>query len=265
MSTNREKQVKAFEFLRKMFDAQTTFTAEQFQAETGFTRKSFQTYMSKQFRGLLRPLPSGNYRVSAVFRQFLTWPKFRDKVVTQNRNFARAYAPTTEDSVVIFEFYMPLRNEEYLRETLDSLFYKDTIKFRLNLIDRDELRAAFPEAAGEPLEHYLERVCQFVGGKFGGYSILHVSGRFRAAELMTQADGKRAERYLVDETTAVVRFIVPCRQEQERTPLQVADLVRWCFDKLFVTSILEVVNAEDQIWLVESGLRQRLHIWQAEQ
>jgi len=101
--------------------------------------------------------------------------------------------------------------------------------------------------------------------KFGGYSILHVSGRFRAAQLMTQVEGKKAERYLVDETTAVVRFIVPCREEGGWTPAQVADLVRWSFDNLFVSSILEVVNAEDEIWLVESGMKNRLHIWRAEE
>jgi len=36
--------------------------------------------------------------------------------------------------------------------------------------------------------------------------------------------------------------------------------VRWSFDNLFVSSILEVVNAEDEIWLVESGMKNRLHI-----
>jgi len=104
--------------------------------------------------------------------------------------------------------------------TLDALFYKDTIKFRLNLLDPLLLRAQFPAARGRIERRLLERVCQFVGGKFGGYSILHVSGRFRAAQLMTQVEGKKAERYLVDETTAVVRFIVPCREEGGWTPAQ---------------------------------------------
>jgi hypothetical protein len=31
---------------------------------------------------------------------------------------------------------------------------------------------------------------------------------------------------------------------------------------LFVRAITEVVNGEDEIWMVETGLKNRLHIWQ---
>jgi hypothetical protein len=45
---------------------------------------------------------------------------------------------------------------------------------------------------------------------------------------------------------------------------QDADRVRWLFKALFVRSILQVVNGEAEIWMIESGLRNRLHIWRVE-
>ena len=63
------------------------------------------------------------------------------------------------------------------------------------------------------------------------------------------------QRYLVDETTAVSRFIFPCNDNSE------AELVRYFFDGLFVQTIIQLINAEDEIWMVESGMSNRVHIW----
>jgi hypothetical protein len=43
-----------------------------------------------------------------------------------------------------------------------------------------------------------------------------------------------------------------------------AKTIRWFFNALFVQSIIQVVNGEAEIWMVESGLRTRLHIWRVE-
>lgn len=51
--------------------------------------------------------------------------------------------------------------------------------------------------------------------------------------------------------------------QETGTAEQEANLIRWFFRQLFVQSILEVVNAEDEIWLLETGMRDRLHIWRA--
>jgi hypothetical protein len=40
--------------------------------------------------------------------------------------------------------------------------------------------------------------------------------------------------------------------------------LRWAFGVLFVQSIVQVVNGEAEIWMVESGMRSRLHIWKVE-
>jgi hypothetical protein len=85
-----------------------------------------------------------------------------------------------------------------------------------------------------------------------------VAGRFRGEEVCTRSEAAELEntrRYLIDETTAVTRFIFPCDDADE------AERVRWFFNLLFVQSITEIVNGEDEIWMVESGMQNRLHIW----
>lgn len=103
---------------------------------------------------------------------------------------------------------------------------------------------------------------------------------------MTIRDAAKIEedydRYLVDETTAIVRFIFPCGKPIRRKSGSVADFddperdstdqdgreeakkIRWFFNALFVQSVLQVVNGEAEIWMVESGLQNRLHIWRVE-
>ena len=102
---------------------------------------------------------------------------------------------------------MPLTNETALRTTLDALFYRENIEAKLKAIDINELRLHLPLANGEADETYLERAAAWVADLFGGYSIHHVDGRFRAWKLATHDEAMERERqgyrYLVDETTAV--------------------------------------------------------------
>jgi hypothetical protein len=65
---------------------------------------------------------------------------------------------------------------------------------------------------------------------------------------------ERAGRYLIDETTAITRFIFPCKDKDE------AATVRWFFFELFVESVIQVTG-ESQVWMTESGLETRLHTW----
>ena len=39
--------------------------------------------------------------------------------------------------------------------------------------------------------------------------------------------------------------------------------IRYLFQALFVRSIIQLVNGEEQIWMLESGPRNRVHIWSA--
>ena len=96
-----------------------------------------------------------------------------------------------------------------------------------------------------------------------GYSISQVNGRFRAGKMLTMQDAagvqERGGRYLIDETTAVTRFIFPCNDEAH------AKQVGWFFHHLFVESVIQVAG-EAEIWMTVSGVgNPRLHIWRAKE
>lgn len=181
-----------------------------------------------------------------------------------------------------------LSNESYLRTALDSLFYADSIRGRLKSVGLDKVHIQFPRNENESDTSFMDRVCLWITGKFFGYSISHVNGRFRAGNLKSVREAaelfeKKSGRYLVDETTAIVRFILPCGKpsenkfhayndyreppldEDEQKTKKEASLIRFFFWILFVRSIVEFVNGEDEIWLLESGMTNRLHIWRVKE
>jgi hypothetical protein len=252
-----ENQKKAFDFLTEHLDSQKPFSKADFENITTWRGKTFQTYWSKQFEQFVVPAPNNKHRVSESFRPFADWDRFQ-KHVTQVRRIASDYNALVYENVLTFEFFMPLSNEAYLKTTLDTLFYKDTILAKLKAQDEQELFRHFPTNQNEDKEAYLERLCEWIAPRFVGYSIYHVNGRFRAEQLCTREEVANPcfrKRYLIDETTAVTRFIFPCRKDDN------ADQIRWFFEVLFVNSIIQVVNGEDEIWMIESGLRNRVYIW----
>ena len=265
-----DDQRQAFKFLQGRFRSQEPFTRDDLQQETNWSDSSLATYWSKQFRPFVAmvlprmPKPRAReqrYRVTDAFRACASWEKFRQHV-TQVRRVSADYTRTTFEHVLIFEFYMPLTNEGALRTTLDALFYKDTLATRLKALTPEDLRSHFKAESGETDPVYRERLLSWLAKKFGGYSIGHVGGRFRSQKLATMREAteieERGDRYLIDETTAVTRFIFPCAGKEE------AAAVKWFFFELFVESIIQFVNGEDEIWLVESGLQNRLHTWKVE-
>jgi hypothetical protein len=249
-------QRAAHKFFTERLRTLQPFTKDDLRQVTGWSESALNTYWSKQFRGIIEDLGNGTYRVRERFRQYLDWRKFRN-LVTQVKTVPASYAPTTFEDLVIYEFYMPLTHESALRVTLDSLFYKDAILPRLRRIRIEPLKKSFEWKTTDDEQSFLERVCMFVEGKFGGYSIYHVDGRFRSGRLSTQDEAveiNKAGRYLVDETTAVTRFIFPCKKDEP-------EKVRFLFKELFINSITEQVSGEDEIWVVESGLRNQVNIW----
>jgi hypothetical protein len=119
---------------------------------------------------------------------------------------------------------------------------------------------------------------------FGGYSISHVSGRYRAAMLASRNEAARMltadERYLIDETTAAVRFIIPVtstksESEQNTAILKIEgttldqqaieeiSLVHTLFFNLFVEAVVRRIKGEEEIWLLEEAGRTRsLYVWE---
>ena len=283
---NEDNQRAAFEFFQTRYRLQQPFTKQELENATNWAPKSFTTYWSKQFKRLVAPIDNERFRVSESFRPYSTWETFR-VLVTQVRRVSSDYTSLLYDNVIIYEFFMPLTNEGHLRTSLDALFYKDSILSRIRTLDHRRVAEHFPRLDEEDDEDYFERLCKWISGKFVGYSITHVSGRYRAASLSTLLAAaqiyEEGARYLVDETTAVVRFIFPCGSPRlQRPPLSIrhfedhdesledteepaeARQIRWFFGALFVQSIIQVVNGEDEIWMVESGMRNRLHIWRVD-
>lgn len=250
-------QLAAHKFFTERLQTLAPFTKKDLQAVTGWSDTALDTYWSKQFKGFIELVSGDTYRVRENFRRYLPWKKFR-ALVTQVKTVPPIYAPTVFDDVVIYEFYMPLAHESALRITLDSLFYKDAITPRLMRIGLTELQKRFPRNLMQSDEQFLETVCKFVESKFGGYSIYHVHGRFRAGKLLTQDEAavrqKAGQRYLDDETTAVTRFVFPCKKDEP-------EQVRFLFEHLFIDAITMQVSGEDEIWVVESGMRNRVSIW----
>lgn len=280
-----ENQRKVFEFFLEHMRSQESFTKQEIVEKTSWTEKTLNTYWPKQFKGFVVPVGKNKFRVSEAFRPYTNWDSFRD-IVTQVRRVSSDYTTIIYDNVIIYEFFMPLTNEGHLRTALDALFYKDTILSRLKTLEIDKLHQHFNPESGEATDIYLDRVCEWIADRIGGYSISHVSGRFRSAELSTMQEAAKIQqqggKYLEDETTAVVRFIFPCGEPHiKKPPLSAshfedpaesggpdepidADTIRWFFGVLFVQSIIQVINGEDEIWMIESGIRNRLHIWRVE-
>jgi hypothetical protein len=280
-----ENQRNVFKFLVEHFRSQKPFTKKELAEVTDWQGGSFPTYWSKQYKQFFIAAGGNTFRVSDAFRPYAKWEAFQ-RHVTQVRRVSSDYTLLRHDAVLIFEFFMPLTNETHLRTALDALFYKDTILTRLKALNRDKLTAQFAINQGETEDDYFRRLCDWLATRFQGYSVSTVNGRFRAQDLMSIPDAatieENGDRYLIDETTAIVRFIFPCGtpvksevgaaddfedtdpDPNDKTGPEEAKRIRWFFNALFVQSIIQVVNGEAEIWMVESGLRTRLHIWRVE-
>jgi hypothetical protein len=257
MATDKNQR-RIFEFLVSHLESPEPFSKSELQSTTSWRGKTFPTYWSKQLAQFVVDGSNNKFRVSESFRPYADWNKFQQHV-TQVRRIASDYDTLEYENVLVFEFFMPLTNEAHLRTTLDALFYKDTIMARLKAQDEGDLLKQFPKQPKEDNDSYWNRLCDWIALQFVGYSISHVSGRFRAGRLRTREEVSSFRgRYLLDETTAVTRFIFPCQSQSE------AQQIRWFFRALFVNSIIQVVNGEDEIWMIESGLQNRVYVWRVE-
>ena len=197
-----------FGFLRKRFHSQESFTKDElFAVAPELKADSKETYWSKWIRNFLIEQEGRTFRVAEAFRPYSTWESFQ-RIVTQVRRTYQDYTELSYDDVMIYDFLMPLSNEVHLRTTLDALFYKDTVLARLRAIGHEEVGKYLPAMEHESAAETLERACQWVAERFSGYSISHVSGRFRASGLATATEAANLQveggHYLIDETTAVL-------------------------------------------------------------
>lgn len=260
-----------------------TITVTELAEHTGWTLTNARTNISKRIKqfvdedkkrkGIFKVKPNiidTNYSdYSSLFKQ-------ADVLV---RDYDEHYHP----DVVVYELFMPLTCEDKLKRALDNLFYKDKIYQKLQILEEKQLREIFKPKEAETKNMYLDRICQIAGSRFGGYSISHVSGRFRCFKLMSKSDAWQASEeknteYLMDETTAIVKFIIPLSTTEELVEDQIDGLplqmqmelhdmeesvenelkqIQWLFRNLFMTIILNTVGQEE-IWVLESGKRSQL-------
>jgi len=280
----------AFIFLLNHSRSPDAFSKEDFKNFANYPNPdNFDTYFSKKFRHFLEEAPNdpGKFLVSGIFKKFSKWEKFR-AYYSQSSRIKANYIEEYFRKLMIFEFFMPLTNEDDLRSSLDEVFYKDTIKLAINRIPKNELINAIPKNDEESEVQYIERICNWISKRFGGYSIGTVRGRFKVGDLKTFAEvaliKEKGEDYIIDETTAIVLFIfhignpiinqVSFDFEQfnedlndstlTREMVVEANQIRFIFKNLFVRSIQDLVNGEDEIWMLESGITNRLYIWKNE-
>lgn len=278
----RDNKTRAsFDFLREKARTQQAFTIEELMSHSGWAKNSADIYVTKKFEGFLKKV-GGKYQVDRRIMG-VAYDRYAS-LFKQKRKLFVEYGECINPDVTVYEFFLPLTLEHVLRQALDELFYKDTVKKRLELIGIDEVAKIFGRKSTESDEKFLNRVCEFVGRKFVGYSINHVSGRFRADELLSKEEARKNEKdgesYISDETTAIARFIIPHEATkllpkivtEEPQPLLLHDEIdildemnrtEWLFRNLFVEAILQATTDQDEIWLLESGKNQRLYRYKA--
>lgn len=278
-----ESQRSALRFLRARAADGDAFTQADIEKEVGWQTGSFSTYKTKHLKGYIERVGKGSFTIAPHFRR-LTEDDFHG-IVTQSRNTIARFVRTVFDAVLRYEFLLPLTNERKLRTALDELFFKDQLELRALEIGLDTLKTIIPAQSAERDEAYVERVVIKVGALLGGYSIGHVHGRFRAGGLRTHVEAAKvvAERgrYLVDETTAVVRFILPLHGSRREhgakfdvtkemfalgtSYVEEIDAARRLFIAFFVESVILDIYGEDEIWFLESGpTGERLYVLERE-
>lgn len=273
---------KVYRFFRERLHANNPFTREELSMLTGWSHATIDTYITKVWREIIERHSDGTLSVKPEF-QFLNERRFVN-LLAQTKEIFGKYNRVKYTHVVQYEFLLPLTQEGELRKALDELFYEDTIRQRLLGIGMSRLGKWLGRKRGESSEEYLKRACTAVSERFGGYSISHVSGRFLAGDLATRAKAAdmlaQEEPYIIDETTATVRFIIPLQSTKrkvardfdkdeynEQVELSAGaneelSSIHWLFFNVFAEAVVHAVEGEDTIWLLEetpSG--RRLYEW----
>jgi len=266
----------SYEFLREQAERGTSFSLGDLAKASGWKRKTSDIHLSKKFRGVVYETSGGKYRVDPVILR-VPYEDYADLFRQSKRLFA-SYELETYVDVIVYDFFLPLTHEQRLRDALDTLFYRDALERILKEVGVAALAQedVFGRRPGETDEELIQRVCERAEDVFVGYSISHVSGRFRAGDLVSRQQAAAGEAegipYLVDETTAVVRFIAPVTstEDAEGLPGQLpltqgrvreATEIRWLFLHVFAQALTRVLKQEDQVWLLESGAQSGLYVW----
>ena len=276
----------AYAYLSELAVSGEAYSDADMASKTGWREGTVRTHRSKKWRAWVKRGPEDIWTVSPSF-EGVSEREFID-LHRQRTDYYASYRRSVYTGVVIYEFLLPLTKERELTRALDALFYRDTVRRLVREATLESFQPEFPEVAEMAEEEGLALIVNFVADHFAGYSISHVSGRFRAGDLASRAEAgamlAQGKPYLVDETTAIVRFVVPLRkssrlyksdngflravlvetQRHEFTKPMSEELarVRLTFFQLFAEAVVKTVKGEDEVWLLESGPENRLYVWE---
>lgn len=267
----------AFEFLIQRAQDREAFTLLQLAEVAGWASDEAQRHLRRRLSDVIEAGDGDTlYARPEILRVRLA--DFKDLLQTKKRLFTD-YVLEVSSSILIYEFFMPLSREDRLREALDNLFYRDTIEQRIKEIGIARIRAGLELPDDSTNEQVRQVVFDFMENTIGGYSIYTVNGRYRAEELATRQQVVTRPfaygPYIVDETTAIVRFILPVETDAGKFEYgkllqpasssigaeEHAKLMSWLFLNFFAEAIIRVVQKEDEIWLLESGMRSAFYRW----
>lgn len=274
---NKTNNIKrAFDFLINYAQEKTPFSVEQFSTEAGWSIPETREIISNRLSDLIYQKGERFFAKPEILRVRLD--DFKELLDQKKRLFAD-YVLEVSSSILIYEFFMPLTREDRLREALDNLFYRDTIEQRIQEIGIPEIRAGLKLSSDYSEDKIQGMVFDFIESTIGGYSIYLVNGRYRADVLASRAEVVSrpfaSGPYIVEETTAIVRFVLPVETDAGKfehgkilEPASVvsgtqkrADLLSWLFLNFFAEALIRVVQKEDEIWLLESGMRSAFYRW----
>lgn len=267
---------KAFEFLYHHAQEKKSFSLPQFSSETGWSITVAQENIVNRLSDIVFQKGEVYFVKPEILRVRLA--DFTELLHQKKRLFSD-YVLEVSPSILVYEFFMPLSREDRLREALENLFYRDTIEQRIQEIGLSKIRDGLKLSSDHSEEKIKQLILDFMESTIGGYSIYLVNGRYRADSLASREEVINRPfaygPYIVDETTAIVRFVLPVETAAGKfeygevlEPASIAivtqeraDLVRWLFLNFFAEAIIRVVQTEDEIWLLESGMRSAFYKW----
>ena len=267
------RQQQAYRYLKGLA-GHAVFSTAELAAATGWKPATARTHIGKHYLGWVATVGSDRYRVLPAFKR-VSAEQFIGRSTQARRSFA-GEPPVVYRALCTFDLMVPVRREAELRAALDELFFEDTVAQRLDELGAQRLGKLVARTSGETEDAHRQRCLSLISDYFTSYTLTLATGRARAAPLLTRANAielhKSGLPYLVDETTAIVRFLVPLTTSLDRHPQLTlptgktakdeARLIRRLFFELFVEAALRTVAGDDPIRLLEdSPLGRQLHAW----
>ena len=267
---------ETFNFLSEHAQEKTSFSIQELANKAGWSIAETKENIVNRLSDLIEAKDGQYFARPEILRVRLN--DFKELLHQKKRLFTD-YILEVSPSILIYEFFMPLSREDRLREALDNLFYRDTIEQRIQEIGFAQIRSGLDLPEDYTDEKIQQLVFDFMEKTIGGHSIYLVNGRYRADQLASRAEVVNRPfaygSYIVDETTAIVRFILPVVTdagkfehgnilEPATDSLHAnkrAELIRWLFLNFFAEALIRVVQNEDEIWLLESGMRSAFYRW----